>query len=122
MCVLRVYFLVIVLCSWTGQTIASPLQLEGQFIQGGLVQGRVEPGSKVKFNGRWVRVSEQGDFLIGFGREAPSTASLTVVFPDGSREERMLEVAPREYDIQHINGLPPWLAKRASWIRRAPIS
>jgi murein DD-endopeptidase MepM/ murein hydrolase activator NlpD len=80
--------------------------LEGQFIQGGLVQGRAEPGSKVKFDGHSVRVSEEGVFLIGFGREAPRTANLIVVFPDGNREERTLEIAQREYNIQHIKGLP----------------
>jgi murein DD-endopeptidase MepM/ murein hydrolase activator NlpD len=93
-------------CSWASQTSASPLHLEGKFVQGGLVQGRAEPGSKVEYDGRSVRVSEQGDFLIGFGRQAPSTAKLIVVFPDGNREERTLEIGQREYDIQHIKGLP----------------
>ncbi len=68
MFVLRICFIVMVVCSFTSQTTAGPLSLEGEFVQGGLVQGRVEFGSKVKFDGRSVRVSKEGAFLIGFGR------------------------------------------------------
>ncbi len=106
MFVLRICFIVLVVCSFTNQTIAGPLNLDGEFVQGGLVQGRATPGSKVTFKGRSVRVSEDGTFLIGFGREAPPTAHLVVEFPDGNRVERTLEIAQREYDIQRIEGLP----------------
>ena len=82
------------------------VRLDGPRTQGGLLRGRVMPGSTVELGGVPVRVSRDGWFLIGFGRDAPPEAELAVVFPDGRRERRILEVAPREYRIQRIDGLP----------------
>ena len=65
------------------------------------------PGSTVKFEGDPVRVSRDGWFLIGFGRDAPPKAVLSVVFPDGWRHRYGLAVKPRKYRIQRIDGLPP---------------
>ena len=83
------------------------VRLDGPRTQGGLLRGRVAPGSSVELGGVPVRVSGDGWFLVGFGRDAPPEAVLTVVFPDGRRERQVLEVEPREYRIQRIDGLPP---------------
>lgn len=88
-------------------TAASELHFEGKFVQGGLVTGYTVPGSRVNFDGRNVRVSEDGVFLIGFGRDAKPESTLEIVFPDGSRSVRRVEVARRNYKIQRIDGLPP---------------
>ena len=84
---------------------AATLEVAGQAVQGGLVQGRVDPGSAVMVDGRPVRVSPDGEFLIGFGREA-TKAALEIAYPDGKRERRDIAVAPRRFDIQRIDGLP----------------
>ena len=86
---------------------AARVQLDGPAIQGGLLRGRVAPGSRVKFAGEPVRVSGEGWFLIGFGRDAAPKAVLSVVFPDGRRERVELSVEKRKYRIQRIDGLPP---------------
>ena len=83
------------------------IHLDGPRVQGGLVRGRVAPGSAVQFEGEPVRVSKDGWFLIGFGRDAPPKAVLSVVSPDGRRQRYGLAVKPREYRIQRIDGLPP---------------
>ena len=83
------------------------VRLDGPRIQGGLLRGQVPPGSAVEFRGDAVRVSKDGWFLVGLGREAPPEAELVVVFPDGRRERQVLKVDRREYDIQRIDGLPP---------------
>lgn len=85
---------------------AGGLQLDGHFTQGGLVYGRALPGTEVRLDGHAVRISPDGAFLLGFGREAPSSARLELRYPDGERETRELHVARREYAIQHIDGLP----------------
>ena len=82
------------------------LRLDGPRTQGALLRGRVAPGSTVEFEGSSVRVSQDGWFLIGFGRDAPPEATLEVSYPDGRRERQILAVKPREYDIQRIDGLP----------------
>ncbi len=85
---------------------AGKLTLDGPFVQGGLVEGRVQAGATVSFEGRAVRVSEDGVFLIGFGRNSPPKVSLTVTYADGSKQSRTLQVKQREYQIQRIDGLP----------------
>ncbi len=86
---------------------ASRLELEGQFQQGGLVFGTTEPGAEVRLGDRKVRVSPQGRFVFGFGRDHGPGATLVVTLPDGSSQERALRIAPREYQVQRIDGLPP---------------
>ena len=83
------------------------VHLDGPRTQGGLLRGRVPPGSTVEFEGEPVRTSREGWFLVGFGRDAPPQAELSVVFPDGRSERQVLEVRPRAYRIERIDGLPP---------------
>lgn len=85
----------------------SGLRLDGPRMQGGLLRGRVPPGSTVEYEGGAVRVSRDGWFLVGFGRDAPPEAELAVVYPDGRSERQVLKVERREYDVQRIDGLPP---------------
>jgi murein DD-endopeptidase MepM/ murein hydrolase activator NlpD len=80
-------------------------KLNGNFTQGGLVFGQVHPGSAVSINGHSVRVSEKGEFILGFGRDYPKTANLTITKLDSSELQQTLQIAQREYKIQHINGL-----------------
>lgn len=85
---------------------AAEVTVTGEAVQGGLVQGRTEPGASVALDGKPVPVGENGGFLLGFGRDAAPQAHLTVRHADGATEERLLEVARRDWDIQRIDGLP----------------
>jgi murein DD-endopeptidase MepM/ murein hydrolase activator NlpD len=85
---------------------AEEIELKGPFTQGGLITGKAPPGSRVTFEGKDVRLTRDGVFLIGFGREAAPEARLEVRLPDGRVERRTLNVAARQYDIQRIDGLP----------------
>lgn len=89
---------------WLG---AGELNWWGQWTQGGLIIGRAPPGTRLELDGQPVPVAPDGAFVFGFGRDAPSRARLSVLLPDGRREERPLDVTPRQYDIQRLNGLPP---------------
>jgi murein DD-endopeptidase MepM/ murein hydrolase activator NlpD len=98
-----------VLIQYAGLSLAQQdrlLELEGNYIQGGLVFGRVEAGSSVVFGGESTRVSENGDFIVGFNRDEPGTVGLTVTYPDGVTVRRTLNVDKREYDTQYIEGVP----------------
>jgi murein DD-endopeptidase MepM/ murein hydrolase activator NlpD len=86
---------------------ASELHLEGELTQGGVVRGRVAPGSAVWLDGRELRVSAEGHFVFGFGRDAAPRAELVVRRPDGHEDRRTLDVAGRAYEVQRIDGLPP---------------
>ena len=82
------------------------IQLEGPRTQGGLLHGRVAPGSTVEFEGFPVRVSPDGLFLVGFGRDAPPQACLALGRPDGGPARLVLDVEQREYRVERIDGLP----------------
>lgn len=85
---------------------AGELTLDGELKQGGIILGTAAPGSKITMDGVEVRVSPQGRFVFGFGRDYAAQAKLTVTYPDGSSEERPLTVARRPYEVQRIDGLP----------------
>ena len=87
--------------------VAGAPRLDGPLVQGGLMIGQAEPGSSVTIDGRAVRISGDGHFLIGFGRDAAAQVRLRVVSPDGSAMDRIIEVKRRKYPIQRIDGLPP---------------
>nr|VFK38215.1 MAG: Peptidase family M23 [Candidatus Kentron sp. TC] len=101
-------FVSILLFGWmlSRGTLAQDIDLMGPLIQGGLLQGRIDPQAHVVFKGRNVRVSPEGLFLLGFGRDEPRTVSLTIIFPDGHRETKRLAIKNRKYEIQRIDGLP----------------
>ncbi len=82
------------------------LVLEGAAEQGGLLLGRVAPGSEVRLDERPVRVAEDGAFVLGFDRDAAAEAALEVRHANGIREQRTLTVAPRDWEVQRIDGLP----------------
>ena len=83
------------------------LELGGEPLQGALLIGRTDPGTTIKINGNAVRVSDDGVFLLGFGRDAPVHARLDAIFPDGSRTHHDLQVGQRSYPVQRIDGLSP---------------
>ncbi len=90
----------------SGPAAAGTFSLEGPLTQGGLVIGKTEPGAKVTVDGKSVRVSSDGAFLIGFGRDAKAAERLRISHPDGSLTEKTLKVAKRDYKVQRIDGLP----------------
>jgi murein DD-endopeptidase MepM/ murein hydrolase activator NlpD len=85
---------------------AARLDVEGHPAQGGLVRGQTEPGTRVTFDGRPVRLSPEARFIIGLGRDAPPRAELVAESPDGSRARIDLAVEQRQYAVQRIDGLP----------------
>lgn len=86
---------------------AGAFDLDGKFLQGGLVFGRVEPRTAVFYNGRPLRVSDTGIFVLGFGRDAPPRVFLELHQPDGAVIRHPLAVAGRSYPLQRIDGLSP---------------
>jgi murein DD-endopeptidase MepM/ murein hydrolase activator NlpD len=103
----RVALVLLFLLGLASPVWAGSLELDGVMQQGGVVFGKTDPGAEVRFEGRQVRVSEEGRFVFGFGRDFAESARVEVRYPDGAVETRELTVAAREYQIQRIDGLPP---------------
>jgi murein DD-endopeptidase MepM/ murein hydrolase activator NlpD len=101
-------FVVTVFLTWlAGGAAGAELPLSGELVQGGLVRGKAPPDSRVWFDGRLLRVTSDGRFFFGFGRDAPPSAELLVRLPTGEEHRTTLDIAPRRYQIQRIDGLPP---------------
>lgn len=81
--------------------------VEGNFVQGGIVIGQVQPGAEIEMAGRRIRVSPEGWFLLGFGRNEKPNVVLKIKHDSGESEEQVLTVKGRQYPVQHIDGLPP---------------
>jgi murein DD-endopeptidase MepM/ murein hydrolase activator NlpD len=80
---------------------------KGRFAQGGLVHGMVAPGTRVWLDKDRVKLSDTGDFLIAFGRDADERARVGFQFPGGEIERHIVHVEPRTFLPEEINGLPP---------------
>jgi murein DD-endopeptidase MepM/ murein hydrolase activator NlpD len=98
---------------WLAPNLYSPsmavdrlVQLTGDFMQGGMVRGMTQVGAKITLYGKSVRVSDDGKFVFGFGRDATGEATLEVELPGGETETRALKISAREYRVERIDGLP----------------
>ncbi|WP_417514497.1 M23 family metallopeptidase [Minwuia sp.] len=76
-------------------------ELSGNAIQGGMMIGRDAAGLEVTVDGKPVRVSPDGVFVFGFGRDHAETVTLTV-----GGDTQVISVARRDYVTQRIDGLP----------------
>jgi len=95
-----------------GLSLAAPaaaqsVKLEGSMAQGGLVTGRVDPGTKLSLDGKPVKVAADGRFVFGFGRDAAPTSELIIEAPNGTRSRASLDVKTRRYQVERVDGLPP---------------
>ena len=86
---------------------AAAVELNGPLTQGGLIIGTAVPGTSVAYEGRNLRVDPQsGTFVFGIGRDQGPKAALAITHPDGRVETRTLTIAPRQWKIERIDGLP----------------
>ncbi|MDX1381809.1 MAG: M23 family metallopeptidase, partial [Xanthomonadales bacterium] len=75
--------------------------------QGGLMFGRVAPGTTVTLDDEPVPVAADGRFAIGFGRDETGRRRLVAAPPGEPPDVRELDIAPRQWNIERVDGLPP---------------
>ena len=83
------------------------IEFKGNFVQGGIAIGRVQPNAEIHLGEKEVRVSPDGWFVLGFGRDEKPNVVLKIEYADGTEHQQTLNVKARKYDIQQIDGLPP---------------
>lgn len=88
-------------------SFAHAVELTGNVVQGGLLFGLAESGSKVSLDGTAVAISANGHFVIGFGRDETGVRDLQVVSSKGGVFQKNLKVKKSEYDIERVDNLPP---------------
>ena len=82
------------------------MTLTGEVTDGGLVVGKAPAGTTVWFNKKKLRVSDDGDFVFGFGRDAAPRALLAFGFEDAPPVRHILHVKDRTFEPEAIDGLP----------------
>lgn len=81
------------------------LSLRGEPAPGALLVGQVKPGVEVRLEQKALRVTEDGWFVFGFGRDDEGERTLTLQRGD-TRETHALQLQPRQWNIQRVDGVP----------------
>ena len=94
------YILIIFLLNFK----VSAVDFDGKFIQGHFIIGKTDPNVKIIIDKRQVRVSKDGYFAFGIGRDRKYDIVITVE-KNGIKEKITKKVQKRKYNIQRIDGL-----------------
>ena len=80
------------------------VEFQGKFIQGHFIIGKTTPDTKVLIDKTKVRVTDEGYFVFGIGRDRKYDVVITLS-KDGNKKKIVKKVQKRKYDIQKIDGL-----------------
>jgi murein DD-endopeptidase MepM/ murein hydrolase activator NlpD len=100
-----VFKLIFIASLISSQTVLAEEQLSKQFFQGALIVGKTAPENKVTLNGKAIKVSANGDYVLGFSRDEKNNSELNIISSDGTVEKRILKPLKREYNIQRVEGI-----------------
>jgi len=82
------------------------IELPDHLQQGQLVIGHAARGVKIEFSGRDLHIGDDGTFVFGLDRDAPTRGTLRVRYADGNIGEQIFAVTKRDYHIERVEGLP----------------
>ena len=80
------------------------VEFKGKFIQGHFIIGKAKSGTKVLIDKIEVRVTVDGYFVFGIGRDRKYDVVITLN-RDGNKQKIVKKVQKRKYSIQKIDGL-----------------
>ncbi len=86
---------------------ADAVELCGNLNQGELVIGKLDSLGEVYLNGNKIDADKDGTFLMAFARDEKNDQLLSVVNEQGERQDFVLSIAPTDWNIQNITGVPP---------------
>jgi murein DD-endopeptidase MepM/ murein hydrolase activator NlpD len=90
------------------QASAPQFHLSGSPTQGGLLRGSAPEGTvRLTLDGREVPVAADGRFIVGFDRDATRRALLVARLSSGEEIGASLDVARRDWPVQHVNMARP---------------
>ena len=81
-------------------TSSFAVTFEGKFIQGSFILAKTEPGSEVFIDKKKVKVTSDGYFAFGLGRDRKNDVVIKI-----NKKKIVKKVFKREYKIQRIDGL-----------------
>jgi len=81
-------------------TSSFAVTFEGKFIQGSFILGKTTPGSEVFIDKQQVKVTSDGYFVFGLGRDRKNDVVITI-----NETKIIKKIFKRKYKIQRIDGL-----------------
>ena len=100
---------------------AGQLVIDGVPAQGSLLRGAVPDGTRsLTLDGQSAPFAADGRFIIGFGRDAAPTARLVATLANGATIIRTLTIAPRQWPLETIAGLPRFALPSETFKRLRP--
>ena len=81
-------------------TSSFAVTFNGKFVQGSFIVGKAEPGAEVFIDKKKLRVTAEGFFVFGLGRDRKNDVVITI-----NKERFVKKVLKRKYNIQKIDGL-----------------
>ncbi len=79
-------------------------EFKGKFIQGHFIIGKTDQDSKVFIDKKEIKVSKDGYFAFGLGRDRKYDVTITIK-SNGKTKRIVKRVQKRKYNIQRIDGL-----------------
>ena len=86
-------------------SISNAVELKGNFMQGSFILGKTDPGSNITIDKKIIKVSKDGYFAFGIGRDRKNNVIIKVK-KDSKTEIIEKKILKKEYKIQRIDGLP----------------
>ena len=80
------------------------VEFQGKFTQGHFIIGKTEPKTKVWIDKKEVKITPDGFFVFGLGRDRKYDVVITLN-KDGNKQKIVKKVQKRKYNIQRIDGL-----------------
>ncbi len=81
------------------------VEFKGDFKQGSFILGKTSPDTRISIDDRNIRVSKDGYFAFGLGRDRKNDVIINVK-KKGESTKIIKKVFKRKYKIQRIDGLP----------------
>lgn len=87
------------------QTASAPaFTFSGELTQGGWIRGQAPAGAvAARLGDQALFLDSEGHFFAGFDRDAAGHAELVAEMPDGRHIVTPLTLAPRNWQIEHVN-------------------
>ena len=84
---------------------AHATDFKGKFYQGNLIIGKAEPGSTVFIDKKNIKISKEGYFAFGIGKDRKNDVIINIVYQNKT-DVITKKVYKKKYQIQKIDGLP----------------
>jgi len=94
----------------------------GEAVQGGVMIGDAPAGTRsLTFEGEAIPIDDDGKFIIAFNRDAGQAANLVATLDDGQTVRQFINIAPRNWKIEHVSINRRATTQSAEFLaRRAP--